>query len=77
MSLHVPQFLNSFYFPRVLPWTILNRSYLVLTITLPNPLVAVISTWLAELSKPGDWYVLVSVLLNGRSMITFPSPVVA
>lgn len=52
-------------------------TYFVLTVTLPAPLLAVISILSAALSKSGDWYVSLSVLLNCGSMITLPSPEVA
>ena len=49
----------------------------MLTFTLPAPLVTVISTLLAALSKSEDWYVLLSFLLNRGSTIALHSPVVA
>lgn len=51
--------------------------YLVLMITLPAPLLAVISTVFAALSKSDDWYVCLSIPLNCGSMMVLPNPVVA
>jgi hypothetical protein len=53
------------------------RFYLVRMLTLPAPLLAVISTLLAAPSKSGDWYVFLSVLWNDGSTITLPSPLLA